>query len=77
MSSVQDHTDIEKLPLEIDGIPVRETIREIFRNPDNGTPDNISKAGCLALALVIVHKTLSLAVLFLIGLALRNLFKLK
>ena len=50
MSSVQDHPDIEKLPLEIDGIRVRETIREIFRNPDNGTPDNISKAGCLALA---------------------------
>ncbi len=51
MSSVQDHPDIENLPLEIDGIPVRETIREIFRNLDNGTPDNISKAGCLALAL--------------------------
>lgn len=51
MSSVQDHPDIEKLPLEIDGIRVRETIREIFRNPDNGTPDHISKAGCLALAL--------------------------
>lgn len=51
MSSVQDHPDIEKLPLEVDGISVRETIREIFRNPENGTPDNISKAGCLALAL--------------------------
>lgn len=51
MSKVQDHPDIEELPLEIDGIPVRETIREIFRNPENGTPDNISKAGCLALAL--------------------------
>jgi len=51
MSFVQDHPDIEKLPLVIDGIPVRETIREIFRNPENGTPDNISKAGCLALAL--------------------------
>jgi hypothetical protein len=48
---MSDHPDIEKLPLEIDGIPVRETIREIFRNPENGTPDNISKAGCLALAL--------------------------
>lgn len=51
MSAVLDHPDIEKLPLEVDGIPVRETIREIFRNPENGTPDNISKAGCLALAL--------------------------
>ncbi len=48
---MSDHPDIEKLPLEIDGIPVRETIREIFRNPENGTPDNISKAGCLSLAL--------------------------
>jgi hypothetical protein len=46
----QDHPDIEKLPLVINGIPVRETIREIFRNPENGTPDNINKAGCLALA---------------------------
>lgn len=26
---MSDHPDIEKLPLEIDGIPVRETIREI------------------------------------------------
>ena len=55
MNSVQDHPDIEKIATDtngmIDGIPVRETIREIFRNPDNGTPDNISKAGCLALAL--------------------------
>ncbi|PUE62792.1 hypothetical protein B9Z45_03015 [Limnohabitans sp. 2KL-17] len=48
---MSEHPDIEKLPLEIDGIPVRETIREIFRDPENGTPDNISKAGCLALAL--------------------------
>ena len=48
----QDHPHIdEKLPLDIKGIPVRETIREIFRNPENGTPDNISRAGCLALAL--------------------------
>ena len=46
----QDHPNIEKLPLKINGIPVRETIREIFRNPENGTPDNINKAGCLALA---------------------------
>ena len=51
MSAVKDHTDIENLPLEVDGIPVRETIREIFRNSENGTPDNISKAGCMALAL--------------------------
>jgi uncharacterized protein YjbI with pentapeptide repeats len=48
---MSDHPDIEKLPLETYSIPVRETIREIFRNPDNGAPDNISKAGCLALAL--------------------------
>jgi hypothetical protein len=47
----QDHPDIEKLPLEIGGIPIRETIREIFRDPENGTPDGITKAGCLALAL--------------------------
>ena len=47
---MSDHPDIEKLPLTVHGIPVRETVREIFRNPDNGTPDNISKAGCLALA---------------------------
>ena len=51
MSTTQDHPHIEKLPLEVDGITVRETIREIFRDPENGTPDNISKAGCLALAL--------------------------
>ncbi len=50
MNTNNDHPDLEKLPLEVDGIPVRETVREIFRNPDNGTPDNISKAGCLALA---------------------------
>jgi hypothetical protein len=51
MSVVPDHPDIEKLPPEIDGIPVRETIRQLFREPVNGTPDNISKEGCLALAL--------------------------
>lgn len=51
MNEQADHPDIEKLPLEIDGIPVRETIREIFRNPENGTPDKISRAGCLVLAL--------------------------
>ena len=50
MDTTNDHPDIEKLPLEIDGSPIRESIREIFRNPVNGTPDNISKAGCLALA---------------------------
>jgi hypothetical protein len=54
MTVVQDHPDIEKIAAAtngiVDGIPVRETIREIFRNPENGTPDNISKAGCLALA---------------------------
>ena len=51
MNTTIDHPDIEKLPLEIDSILVRETIRNIFRNPENGRPDNISKAGCLALAL--------------------------
>ena len=50
MSVVPDHPDIEKLPPEIDGIPVRETIRQLFRDPANGKPDNISKEGCLALA---------------------------
>ena len=50
MNTPQDHPDIEKL--EIDGIPVRESIREIFCNPEHGTPDNISKEGCLALALM-------------------------
>jgi uncharacterized protein YjbI with pentapeptide repeats len=48
---MSDHPDLENLPLEIDSLPVRETVREIFRNSENGTPDNISKAGCLALAL--------------------------
>lgn len=52
MNTPQDHPDIEKLPLEIDGIPVRETIRAVFRNPEHGTPDNISKKGCLELALM-------------------------
>ena len=51
MSEVQDPPDIEKLPLTTDEVPVRETVREVFLNPINGTPDNISKAGCLALAL--------------------------
>lgn len=55
MSMVQAHPGIEKIAAEtngvVDGIPVREIIREVFRNPDHGTPDNISKAGCLALAL--------------------------
>lgn len=40
-----DHPDIEKLDLS-----VRETVRGVFRDPENGTPDDISKAGCLALA---------------------------
>jgi hypothetical protein len=51
MSNTQDHSDIQQLPLAVDGVPVRETVRELFRNPENGTPNNISKAGCLALAL--------------------------
>ncbi len=50
MSVVPDHPDIEKLPDVLEGIPVKESIRQLFRDPENGTPDNISKAGCLALA---------------------------
>jgi uncharacterized protein YjbI with pentapeptide repeats len=50
MSDFQDHPDIEKLPLEINGQPVREVVRMVFRDPQNGTPDSISKAGCLVLA---------------------------
>jgi hypothetical protein len=50
MSNTQDHPDIEQLPLAVEGVPVRETVRELFRNPENGTPDNISKAGCWAFA---------------------------
>jgi Pentapeptide repeats (9 copies) len=42
---VNDHPDLEKLDPR-----VREIVREVFRDPANGTPDNISKAGCLALA---------------------------
>ncbi len=48
---MNDHPDIEKLLIDADGISVREIIRQLFRNPANGTPDNISKAGCFALAL--------------------------
>jgi uncharacterized protein YjbI with pentapeptide repeats len=51
MTVVQDHPDIEQLPHFEHGVIVREIIRDIFRNPDNGTPDNISKVGCLALVL--------------------------
>ena len=29
---------------------VREVVRAVFRNPENGTPDNINRSGCLALA---------------------------
>jgi hypothetical protein len=50
MSDFQDHPDIEKLPLQVNGQPVREVVRMVFRDPSNGTPDNISKHGCLALA---------------------------
>jgi hypothetical protein len=67
---MSDHPDLETLPLEINGTPVRETIREIFRNPANGTPDTIIKAGCLALAL----KGNGLGDTN--NLALRNIFKL-
>lgn len=53
MSNVQDHPDIEKIAIDtdgiIDGIAVREIIREIFRKPENGKPNDISKAGSLAL----------------------------
>ncbi len=48
---MSDHPDLEKLPLEVDGIPVRETVREIFRNPENGLPNKIRKMGCWSLAL--------------------------
>ena len=48
---MSDHPDIEDLPDLLEGIPVRESIRQLFRDAANGTPDNISKAGCLALAL--------------------------
>ena len=47
---MSDHPDIEDLPYLLEGIPVRESIRQLFRDAANGTPDNISKAGCLALA---------------------------
>lgn len=51
MSALPDHPDIEKLPDVLEGIPVKESIRQLFRDPVNGIPDNISKEGCLALAL--------------------------
>ena len=47
---MSDHPDIELLPDVLEGIPVKESIRQLFRDPANGTPDNISRAGCLALA---------------------------
>ena len=47
---MSDHPNIEDLPDLLEGIPVRESIRQLFRDAANGTPDNISKAGCLALA---------------------------
>ena len=68
---MSDHPDLETLPLEINGTPVRETIRDIFRNPANGTQDTISKVGCLAFAL----KSNVLCVTS--DLVLRNIFKLK
>jgi len=64
--AINDHSDIEKLPKEVDGIPVREVIRQRLRDAANRAP-----------ALVILYKTLSPSALFLVGLALRNLFKLK
>ena len=47
MSAAQDHSDIDKLPTEFE---VHEAIREVFLDPQNGTQDDISRAGCLALA---------------------------
>lgn len=42
---MSDHPDIEKIDAS-----VRDIVREVFSDPVNGTPDGISKAGCLALA---------------------------
>lgn len=52
MSSLAyDHPDIEKISTSVvDGQQIREIVRLIFRNLENGTPDNISQEGCLALA---------------------------
>lgn len=49
--SGQNDSDIEKLTDYLHGIPVKEEIRKLFKSKGNGTPDNISKAGCLALAM--------------------------
>ena len=51
MNEQQDHPYIENLPLEVDGKLVREVVRKVFRNAENGTPDAITRAGCIALAL--------------------------
>lgn len=42
---------LDDLPLEIEGVQVRESIRDVFSKSVNGTLNNISKEGCLALAL--------------------------
>ena len=44
-----DHPELNNLPEILEGIKVQEILREFFRNPSHGQPDNISKAGCLAL----------------------------
>ena len=43
---MSDHPNLEKLDPS-----VRDIVREVFRDRANGAPDNISKAGCLALAM--------------------------
>ncbi|MFM7697106.1 MAG: hypothetical protein ACKO5X_00540 [Limnohabitans sp.] len=50
MTSLQDHPKIEMLPDIVEGIHVKDALRKLFQDGKNGTPDNISKAGCLALA---------------------------
>jgi hypothetical protein len=47
---VIEKSDLDQLPLRISGVPVREALRDVFSEPTNGSPDNITKAGCLALA---------------------------
>lgn len=43
---------VQKLAEEVDGIAVRALLRDFFQNADHGSPDAISKAGCLALAIL-------------------------
>ncbi len=44
-----DHPDLDRVPIEIQGIAAQQILREFFRNREHGKPDRISKAGCLAL----------------------------